>query len=80
MSEKLTRIRLPGSNDFRGLQNWGEKTAAEMVDYARKYAARLRAEAEAIENASDAAFQIDVVRGPYVQHLVREVQKSAGAA
>lgn len=79
MSEKLTRIRLPGSEAFRGLQNWGEKSAAEMVNYARSYAARLRAEAEAIEGASDADFQIDIVRGPYVQRHVREVQK-AGAA
>ena len=80
MSEKLTRIRLLSGSKFKGLQNWGEKTADEMIQEARRYAAHLRAEAEAIEQAADADFQIDVVRGPYVQHHVREVQKAAGAA
>lgn len=77
MSETLTRIRLPGSTAFNGLQDWGDRPAGEMIAYARSYAAHLRAQAEAVEAAADSDFQIDVVRGVYVQHHVREVQASA---
>lgn len=76
MSEKMTRIRLPNQTDFSGLLDWGEKTPEEMTDFARKYASRLREQAEAIERADDADFQIDVVRGPYVQRHIKELQKS----
>lgn len=78
MSEKMTRIRLPGQRDFVGLMEWGEKTADEMIEAARHRAAYLRAEADAIDGAIDAQFQIDVVRGLYVQRHVREVQKAKG--
>jgi hypothetical protein len=76
MSEKLTRLRLPGQKIFPGIMDWGEKTAEQMICIARRHAARLRAEAEAIESAADSAFQIDVVRGSAVQHHVREVQSA----
>ena len=76
MSEKLTRIRLPGQKDFTGLMEWEEKTAAHMIAVARRYAANLRKEADAVEAAIDADFQIDVVRGSIVQHHVKELQKS----
>jgi len=77
MSEKMTRIRLPGQKAFTGLMEWGEETAETMIAKVRQHADYLRAEVEAIEKAADAEFQIDVVRGPYVQHHVREVQKSS---
>jgi hypothetical protein len=80
MSEKLTLIRLPGQKAFSGFMQRDEKSAAEMIAAARRYAASLRAEAEAIEAAADADFQIDVVRGWIVQHHVREVQKARGGA
>lgn len=72
MSEKLTRIDLPGT---QGLMDWGEKTAAEMIAQYRAYAARRYSEAKLVLDAPDSAFQIDVVRGPLVQHHVRCVQK-----
>lgn len=77
MSEKLTRIRLPNGGAFKGLQDWGEKSASDMIKTARAFAERLRAEAEAIEQAADHEFQVDVVRGPYVQHHVKELQRSS---
>lgn len=80
MSEKLTRIRLPGNSAFKGLQDWGERSAAEMIALARNYAAHLRAQAEAVEAAADADFQVDIVRGVYVQHHVRELQASLKSA
>lgn len=76
MSEKLTRIRLPGQKVFSGLMEWEEKTTEHMIAIARRYAASLRAEADAVEAAIDADFQIDVVRGSIVQHHVKELQKS----
>lgn len=77
MSEKLTRIRLPGSKAYKGLLDWGDKLPDEMIIQARSYAAHLRAQAEEIEAAADSEFQIDVVRGSLVQHHLREVQKSS---
>ncbi|PDT15876.1 hypothetical protein CO670_15375 [Rhizobium sp. J15] len=77
MSEKLTRIRLPGQNDYRGFMDWGEVEPAKIIHSVRDRAAQLRREAEAIEAATDDEFQIDVIRGPYVQHHVRELQKSS---
>lgn len=79
MSDKLTRIKLPGNKSV-GFQDWGEKTASEMVKTIRGYAATMREMVEAIEKASDDEFQIDVIRGPAVQHFVREVQKSSRAS
>lgn len=76
MSEKLTRIRLPGQRAWSGLADWGELGAAEMIRQARAYAAHLRAQADAIDGAADREFQVDVIRGSHVQHHVREVQKA----
>lgn len=74
MSEKLTRIRVPGLKGL-GLLEWGEKTAAEMISTARRHAAHLRSQAEAIEATADGGFQIDLVRGSHVQHHIKEIQK-----
>ena len=79
MSEKLTRIRLPGQRDWVGLMDWGDVDAAAMIAQARRSAADHRAMAAALDAAADGDFQIDVVRGSLVQHHVREVQKSARA-
>lgn len=76
-SEKMTVIRLPGQRDWSGLGEWGECTAEEMIDRARKYGARLKLQGELIEQAADADFQIDLQRGVHRTHHIREVQKSA---
>ena len=72
MSEKLTRIGLPGQHAWSGLMDWGERD--DMIAQARRYAAHLRAQAEMIEAAADDDFRIDVVRGSHVQHHVRDIQ------
>lgn len=74
MTDKLTRIELPGGIMGNGLMDWGEHTAEDMLGQLRRYAAHLRARAEEIESAADEDFQIDVVRGSIVQHHVRTVQ------
>ena len=76
MSDKLTRIRLSARSPFRGLMDWGETDAAEMIRQARAYAAYLREQCEAIEAASDEHFQIDVVLGSVVQRHVKTVQSA----
>lgn len=76
MSEKLTRITLPGQTEFKGLMDWGKHTLSEMVAMARDHAAILRAEADAIDFAADADFQVDVVRGAIVQHHVETLQEA----
>jgi len=76
VSEKLTRIRLPSREHFHGMMEWDENTVEHMIGVVRRHSARLRAEADALDAAADADFQIDVVRGPYVQHHVKELQRS----
>ena len=76
MSDILTRIRLPDGKPFVGLLDWGRKDGNEMICLVRAYADRLRAEVERIDAATDADFQIDVVRGSIVQRFIAEVQKS----
>ncbi len=50
-----------------------------MAAKVRRYADEMRRELAIIDEARDEDFQIDIVRGPYVQHFVKEVQKSAKA-
>lgn len=76
MPELLTRITIPGQKDFKGLMDWGSKSPEEMVGQARRYAACLRAEADAIERVEDVDFQVDLVRGSAVQKFVRTAQQS----
>lgn len=77
MSEKVTRIRLPGQKHWPGCMEWGEQPASMMIGQARRYAAHLRAQADVIDAALDGHFQIDVVRGTCAQHHLHEVQKAA---
>ena len=77
MSEKMTRITLPNSNPTCGYMDWDERDAAYMIGEIRAHAAYLREQAEQIEAAADSDFQIDVVRGPHVQHHIRTIQQSA---
>jgi hypothetical protein len=54
--------------------DWGEKTFEQMMAIIRRKAEQDLEAATAILNASDCDFECAVVRGPYVQHFVREVQ------
>jgi hypothetical protein len=54
--------------------DWGDLPAEEMIKQYRAHAAHLREQAEAIEAAADQDFRVDVVRGPAVQHHVRNLQ------
>lgn len=79
MSDILTEITLPCSN-FSGLMDYGRKTPEEMIAFVRKYVREQKEQAdkmaEMINDAPDSAFQINVVRGPYVRHLIKELQHS----
>lgn len=76
MSEKMTRLELPGQREFPGIMHYGEKTVAEAIADARSHAAHLRKQAEAIERAADADFQIDLVRGMHVPKVIKTLQQS----
>lgn len=76
MTEKMTRLTLPGQKAFSGIKDWGEKTPQEMIAQARAYAAHLRAQAEAIEKSTDANFQVDLVRGQHVERHIRTLQSA----
>lgn len=75
MSEKMTRIRLPGQKFWSGFLEWGEKTPQEMIDRAVAQALFKRREADLVLEALNTDFEIDIVRGPIVQHHVKNLQK-----
>lgn len=72
MSEKMTRIDLPGQRDWPGLMDYGERD--DMIAQARLHSAHLRKQADNIDAAADSDFKIDIVRGIHVQHHVRNIQ------
>lgn len=75
MSEKMTRIWLRHSR--YGVLDWGEKSFESMVSQMRKHAEALLAEANAILEAEDSDFDVDIVRGPMAQNFVRRVEPEA---
>lgn len=76
MSATMTNISLPHQRHWSGLQDWGVLTAEQMIEFARDYAAHLRAQADAIDAAADEDFEVKVVKGRIVQHFVRFVQEA----
>ena len=66
MSDVLTGISLPNA-PFGGLADWGRKSVPEMIAYYRRYAERLKQEAEAVLNAADSDFYVSTYRGVHVQ-------------
>jgi len=72
MSDILTRLKLPNS-PYCGVMLYGRKTAEEMIAHARCDAQSMKMQAEACLNAPDCAFEICVVRGSVVQHLVSTI-------
>lgn len=76
MSEILTRITLPEGRPFVGMMDWGRRSTAEMIQMARTHAKAMRAEAKAIEDACDSDFQVDIIRGPHRQRLLKTLQQS----
>lgn len=77
MSATMTRLRVPGQRSFTGIQDYGVKSTAEMIKLVRAYADGLRDQLAVIDAADDEAFQIDVVKGPFVQHFVKALQWSS---
>lgn len=73
MSEKMTRIGIRGKGGRYGFMDWGEKSFEEMKANIRRKAENDLEAATAILNATDDDFECAIVRGPYVQHFVREV-------
>jgi hypothetical protein len=71
----MTRIRLRHSR--YGFMDWGEYSFEDMVAQMRKRAEAMLEEATAILEADNSAFDVDIVRGPYVQHFVRHVDPKA---
>lgn len=64
MSERLTKISLPGSTDA-GLADWGVRSASNMIAF---YRAKARADLKAAQEvlaARDEDFRIYVCRGVY---------------
>lgn len=76
MSEKMTRIKIPGERGGLGLLDWGEKSPSEMISMIRTHFKQNLIDAERMLSYSDDDFQVDIVRGPAVQHLIRSLQVS----
>lgn len=71
MSELLTVASLPRQ---AGLMMRGRLTRAEMIARLRAYASYQKESAEAILNARDEDFDVRIVRGVHVQHLVEKLK------
>lgn len=66
----LTRAKLPGTSGF---MDWGRLPRAEIIKRTREYAAQAKAEAEALLNAPDEAFDVCVIEGVHRQKLVERL-------
>lgn len=75
MSEKHTRIRVKRTDatGYWGYLDFGELTREEMVKTIRARADWLRKEVADIDATRDEDFEVDVVRGRYVQKHIRSV-------
>lgn len=80
MSEKMTIIRLPLNTASPEWADFGEHTGDDMISQIRKRAAEVRIQCEAIENAEDHEFQIDIIRLGIFKRHVKEIQKSSRTA
>lgn len=78
MLERHTSIFIPGSK-WNGLADWGRVTPEEMIKQARAYGRHLREQADAIEAAVDADFQVETYLGQHVRRN-REVLQAGRAA
>lgn len=72
MSDLFTIINLPGLYGG-GIAERKKLTRAAIIQLYRDHAARLKDEAEKILAASDDQFNCRIVRGIYVQHLVKQL-------
>jgi hypothetical protein len=70
MSDIMTVIDLQGES---GMMNRGRRTRAEMISYVKKHAAEEVAKWQKFIDAADDEFKVRVVRGVYVQKLIKEL-------
>lgn len=73
MSETMTRIRIRGKGGRYGLLEYGEKTHAEMLSAIRSYAQSELDRAQLILSTPNDWFEVAVVKGKIVQHLIKDV-------
>ena len=76
MSDRTTEIYIPHQYG-KGLSEWGEKSAEEMIFEIRKYAKSLRDHADLIDNTPDHEFQIESFNGKYARKKLKVIQKSS---
>jgi hypothetical protein len=76
MSEKMTVIRAPGVFGG-GFQNYGERTAEEMIRDLRKMHHHDLERAQKVLAMEDHEFEIEVVRGSIVGHHIKWIQHSS---
>ena len=73
MNNILTRIQPKGMRSGAGLMDWGRHTRPEMLKKLREYHTRQKEIAEKVLGMGDDDFDVDIVRGPQVQHLVEKL-------
>ena len=73
-NERMSEIMTVASllNDA-GLMEYGRLTRAEMIDKLRAMATHQKEKAERILCASDDEFDVRIVRGKIVQHLIKRL-------
>lgn len=73
MSDRLTSICLPGKSV--GVADYGLRTVPEMIAFIRARAVAMKAEAEAILNASDNSFRVDTYVGIHARRGLKILQQ-----
>lgn len=75
MGDRLTLIKVPHKPNGFGWMEYGEKTPAEAIAAYRSHADRLREIVQAIDDTRDEDFHIRLIKGAWVQKLVRIIQE-----
>jgi len=74
VTDKCTTIHLPGS-EWNGLLECGEETVEAMIEKAKSYAEYEVRQHQQVLDAKPEDFEVEVVRGVYVQRHIRWLQR-----
>ena len=77
MSDKTTTITLPGQHKWGGIQDWGHKTASEMLAAMKRDCTHLKEQIEILETAKESDFRITQQVGVYVSRNQRVLQEGS---
>lgn len=78
LSDKMTVIRLPGLRNGHGFMDYGEVPPQEIIQRLRNIHQEQLEAAQKVLAAKDEDFEIEVVRGKFVEHHIKWLQNPLG--